>query len=61
MQFFFVGYPYVKVTGSVSVCLCVPKDLGNRCNDMVLLNIVVFYKIKVVQFLSNLAYTDGGG
>ena len=23
-------YPYTKVTGCLSVCLCVPKDLANR-------------------------------
>ena len=30
-------FPYIKVTGCLSVCLCVPTDLGNSWNDIVLL------------------------
>ena len=32
-----IDYPLKKVTGYVSVCLSVPKDLANHSTDMVLL------------------------
>ena len=35
---------YNKVTGCLSVCLFVPKDLVNRGTDMVLLNRVASHR-----------------
>ena len=34
--------PFAKVTGCLSVCLSVPKDLANRWTEMVLLYNVFF-------------------
>ena len=35
--YFEVIHPYRKVTGYLTVCLCLPKNLANRLTDMVLL------------------------
>ena len=35
--YFEVIHPYSKVTGYLTVCLCLPKNLANRLTDMVLL------------------------
>ena len=39
-----LGNPYIKLTGSVSVCVCVPKDLANYSTNMVLLYNVASYR-----------------
>ena len=46
------SYPYIKMTGSVYVCLSVQKDLTNNWTDMVLLNNVASYPLKVTVSLS---------
>ena len=36
--------PYNKVTGCLSVCMFVPKDLANRWTDRILLNMVASHR-----------------
>ncbi len=46
-RYFLSSYPYNKVTGYLSVCMCFPKDRAFCCKDMVILDLGMVFSFFV--------------